>query len=183
MPGPKKKLLIVEDDAEYRAALDRALSAEYVVSHCASIAEARDNLDGEISIALVDVRLRQGTGNRDGLDLLESVKQAYPDLPVVMMTAYGDIDLAVEAMKLGAADFIQKARVDVREFRKVLDNALRRVNLERRVANLEQDLRRLEPWDLVGGDPKLETVREMVDMAAADGYCSVMIRGETGSGT
>jgi two-component system response regulator AtoC len=182
MLDAKPKILIVDDNDEYREALEQALSGEFAVASAGSIAQARDLLDQEISIALVDVRLREGQNDRDGLDLLESIRQMFPEMPVVMMTAYADIDLAVDALRLGATDFVQKARIDIREFRKVLHNALRHADLKRRNEDLEEQLRRMEPWELVGEDPKLQSVQEMVYVAARDSHCTVMIRGETGSG-
>src|SRR5271165_2815369 len=132
MPDAKPKILIVDDDDEYREALEQALSEEFAVVSAGTIARARDLLDSEVSLALVDVRLRGGQNDRDGLDLLESIRQMLPEMPVVMMTAYADIDLAVDALRLGASDFLQKARIDIREFRKVLHNALRHADLKRK---------------------------------------------------
>ena len=178
----KPKLLIVDDDTEYLEALQRALSSDFDLVTATSFSEARESLTGDISIVLIDVRLREGQRDRDGLDLLEAIGQAYPGLPVVMMTAYADLDLAVDALRLGAMDFIQKARVDIREFRKVLDHVLERSSLRSRNENLERELRRLETWEMVGEDPKMEKVQEQIDDAARDSYCTVMIRGETGTG-
>lgn len=183
MSVPKEIVLIVDDDSEYLHALETALRREFTVISASTAEEAQRRLNQGVTLALLDIRLKEDDpANKDGLLLLESIKQARPDLPVVMMTAYGDIDIAIEAMKLGAADFIQKARVDIREFRKVLNNALERFRLERRVAELEEDLRRLEPWELVGDDPKIHEIRNLVDIVAQDGYCTVLIRGETGTG-
>jgi DNA-binding NtrC family response regulator len=176
-------ILIVDDDPAYRQALNEALEREFEVTVAGSADEAQEKINQGLAAVLLDVRLKdEGTANRDGLILLESIKQVQPNLPVVMMTNYGDIDIAVEAMRLGAEDFIQKSRLDVREFRKVLRNAIERSKLERKVAAQDEELRRLKPWDLVGDDPKIQEVRKLVDIVAEDGYSSVLVRGETGSG-
>jgi DNA-binding NtrC family response regulator len=184
MSGQKETLLIVDDDQEFLRVLESALEKEFTVILTSTAEEAKHNLGKGIGLILLDVRLKEedDTANKDGVRLLEFIRQTRPEIPVVMMTAYGDIDVAVEAMKLGAADFIQKARADVREFRKALRNALERSRLERKVAELEEDLRRLEPWELVGDAPKIHEVRNLVDIVAQDGYCTVLVRGETGTG-
>ncbi len=183
MTTTKKTVLIVDDDPDYLQSLTRALGREFTVVSASSIPEANRRLNEEVSLVLLDIVLREDDkSNRDGLVLLESIKQVRPEMPVVMMTAYGDIDLAIEAMRRGATDFIQKERVDIREFRKVLQNAWKRANLERRLAEVEDDYRRLEPWELVGDDPQIHEVRRLVDMVAEDGFCTVLIRGETGTG-
>jgi two-component system, NtrC family, response regulator AtoC len=177
------RLLIVEDDFEYRQALEQALMREFSVSGVSDVEEAHRSLDSSLDLVLLDVRLTNEEGEgREGLRLLEAIRQILPQIPVVMMTAYGDIDLAVEAMKLGATDFVQKARVDIREFRKVLRNALERSRLARRVAELEEEIQRLEPWELVGDHPSIHEIRKLVGMVALDGYSTVLIRGETGTG-
>jgi len=183
MTDKKETILIVDDDAEYRQALGEALDSEFAVALAASVSEAQERVNEGVSAVLLDVRLQnENSANKDGMVFLESLKQNHPDLPVVMMTNYGDIDIAVEAIRLGAADFIQKARVDPREYRKVLHLAIKHSKLERKSAAQEEDLRRFEPWDLIGDDPKIQEVRRFVDIVADDGYSSVLVRGETGTG-
>jgi DNA-binding NtrC family response regulator len=177
------RLLIVEDDPDYLHALEQALAQEFSISSASCLEEAHRQLRANLDLVLLDVRLtEEEQGGREGLVLLEAIQQILPQVPVVMMTAYGDIDLAVEAMKLGATDFVQKARIDIREFRKVLRNALERSRLARRVAELEEEMQRLEPWEMVGDHPRIQEVRKLVEMVANDGYSTVLIRGETGTG-
>jgi two-component system, NtrC family, response regulator AtoC len=183
MRDSKDRILIVDDSAEFREALGEALEDDFDITLAASADDAQHTLDQGASVVLLDVRLNEeDSANKDGILLLGKLKEAQPGLPVIMMTNYGDIDIAVEAMRLGAADFVQKSRIDAREFRKVINSALKRSRLEQRVATLENDLRRLEPWELVGDDQKVQDVRRHVEMVASDGYCSVMVRGETGTG-
>jgi DNA-binding NtrC family response regulator len=183
MSDPKDTILIVDDDAEYREALTGALEREFVVTLAASFEEAKMKLNKGLSAVLLDVRLKdESTANKDGLILLEAIRQMQPGLPVVMMTNYGDIDMAVDAWRLGAADFIQKARMDIREFRKVLKNAIELSTLKRNFTSLKEDYQRYEPWEMVGDDPKIQAVRDLIDRVAQDGYSTVLVRGETGTG-
>jgi DNA-binding NtrC family response regulator len=182
MSETKEKVLVVDDSAEFREVLGDALEDDFDIDLAASAEEAQRKLTDGVGVVLLDVRLKEDGVNRDGLLLLEAIRQNQHELPVVMMTSYADIDIAVEAMRLGATDFVQKSRVDIREFRKVIDKALERSKDKRRIASLEDDLRRLEPWELVGDDPKIQEVRQLVDMVAQDGYSTVLVRGDTGTG-
>lgn len=184
MSSRKKTVLIVDDDADYRYELEQALGRDFTVLAAATAAEAWHRaLEKDVDIVLLDIRLQEtDAANREGLQLLRKLTQDRPGLPVVMMTAYPDIDLAVEALRGGAKDFIQKDRLEIREFRKAVANALRLARLERENAELKEELRRAEPWELVGDDQKIHRVREMIDVVAQDGYCTVLIRGETGTG-
>ena len=182
MSDEREKVLIVDDDAAFSGALGEALEDDFRIATAASPEEAERKLVEGADILLLDVRLKDEVGNRDGLVFLQALGQTNPGLPVVMMTNYADIDIAVDAMRLGASDFVEKSRVDSREFRKVIKGALDRSRLERRNAALEEDLRRLEPWKLVGDDEKIHEVRKLVDMVAQDGYTTVLVRGDTGTG-
>ncbi len=182
MREAKQKVLVVDDNAEFRDALGDALEDDFDIELAASTEEAQRKLAGDIGVVLLDVRLKEDGVNKDGLLLLEAIRQNQQELPVVMMTGYADIDMAVEAMRLGATDFVQKSSVDVREFRKVIEKALEHSKDKRRIASLEDDLRRLEPWELVGDDSKIHDVRRLVEMVAQDGYSTVLLRGDTGTG-
>src|SRR5436190_22490875 len=109
MTDRKPSVLIVDDDAEYLSALRRALERDFEVTTATSAREAEAHLrQKDVSLVLLDVRLHgDEADDREGLLLLRRLKELWPNLAVVMMTAFGDIDLAVEAMKEGATDFIQ----------------------------------------------------------------------------
>lgn len=101
-----KPLLIVDDEKNIRLALSMALEKlEIPVETAASGEEALEKVaQGEYELMLLDLRLP----GLDGMEVLRQVAQQLPDLNVIIITAYGSIDLAVEAMKLGAVDFLQK---------------------------------------------------------------------------
>lgn len=98
-------VLIVEDQIRERDALSRVLRAEGYQTICAvNIQESLECLDGAIDFMICDVCL----GRENGLDVLRECKQRHPDVPVVMVTAYGAISNAVAAMKIGAVDYLTK---------------------------------------------------------------------------
>ena len=100
------KVLIIEDEKLIRWSLRERLGEEgYEISEAATGYEALDTLkDCEYDLVLLDYRLPE----RDGLEILKDIAQDYPDTLVIMMTAYSTVDSAVEAMKLGAFDYINK---------------------------------------------------------------------------
>jgi two-component system C4-dicarboxylate transport response regulator DctD len=117
-----------------------------------------------------------------GLEVLEHVRASDPDLPVVLLTGHGDVPLAVEAMRGGAYDFIEKP-YDADHLVAVLDRAVERRRLKREIARLAQ---RLSPEDglesqLVGVSPGIVDLRRTIAQLA-DVDVDVLIRGETGTG-
>jgi DNA-binding NtrC family response regulator len=109
MPTPR--ILIADDQADVLAALRLLLKAErFEIQTAASPASVLKAIDSqELDVVLIDLNYtRDTTSGSEGLDLLTRIQAADPSLPVVVMTAWGSVDLAVEAMRRGARDFIQK---------------------------------------------------------------------------
>lgn len=101
----KNSILLVEDDIVFSKMLSRFLERNgYDVIGCYTLEEAGKNLDMSIKMVFTDLRLPDG----DGISFLKRVKNAYPTMPVVVMTSYAEVSTAVEAMKLGAFDYISK---------------------------------------------------------------------------
>ncbi|HMH49743.1 MAG TPA: response regulator, partial [Candidatus Acidoferrum sp.] len=102
----KRRILIVEDDEIFLRPLQRTLEvAGYDVVVTPSGEEALDALKGDdVDLVLTDKRLP----GMDGVDLVRRVRAEHPDLAVIVMTAYGTIESAVEAVRLGAADYLVK---------------------------------------------------------------------------
>jgi len=118
------RILVVDDVQEYLASLARALAGDYEVVKAASLEEAKKKMDQEINLALVDVRLsEEDYTNRDGIQLLSWIKENYPDVPVVMMSAYRDFDSAVDALNLGASYYLRKP-INLRELRELLQSLI-----------------------------------------------------------
>src|SRR5437016_6302953 len=101
MKAQKEKILIVDDNTEVLEALDSSLSREFTVVCASSFEEAQSKVDQGLRLILLDVRLSETDAtNKDGLALLELFVRDHPDVPVVMMTAFSDIDIAIQAMRL-----------------------------------------------------------------------------------
>src|SRR4051812_23815114 len=105
------RILVADDQADIREALRLLIKAEKmqgeIVSSPAAALEAVQS--GDFDVALIDLNYtRDTTSGHEGLDLLSSIRSADSDLPVIVMTAWANVDLAVQAMLRGARDFIQK---------------------------------------------------------------------------
>jgi DNA-binding NtrC family response regulator len=118
-------MLIVDDVQEYLNSLCRALRGTYEVVQATTLAEAKEKMDDTVGLALVDVRLsEEDVANRDGIILLGWLGEKFPNVPVVMMSAYRDFDAAADAMNLGAKHFLKKP-INLQELRETIEASIR----------------------------------------------------------
>ncbi|MEQ8166776.1 MAG: sigma-54 dependent transcriptional regulator [Alphaproteobacteria bacterium] len=172
------EVLIVDDEADIRMLLSGVLEDEgYVTRTVAGSDEALPSIRQRLpSLVLLDIWLE---GSRlDGMQVLELIQREYPGLPVVMISGHGNIETAVEAIKLGAYDFIEKPFKADRLLlvtQRAIENArLRRENLElRQKAGSDEDI--------VGESPATNHLRAMINRVAPTGS-RVLITGPAGSG-
>ena len=171
-------LLIVEDERATREGLRSALEEEFEIYTAAGTAEALAILKSEpIKLLLTDLRL----GGDSGMDLLDAAL-ALADPPVaVMMTAYGSVDTAVEAMRRGAWHFVTKP-LNLDEVEMQLKRALRSRTLETENQQLTQQVRKTHKLaNLIGKSAQIGRVSELVQQVAAT-RATVLIEGESGTG-
>jgi len=117
---PMIKVLILDDRDDYLRALKGALRKEFAVITAQSIEKARELLDDTTHAVLIDVRLsEEDESNRDGLIFLRWAKARFPEIPMLMMSAYTDFDSAVEANNSGASYFLKKP-IDLPELKELL---------------------------------------------------------------
>jgi len=103
------KILIIDDIEDYLFSLKNALKDEYEIITAKNLDEAKKKTSKDIDIALIDIRLSEkDMTNRDGLIYLEWLKMNYPETHAVIMSAYKEFDLAVDALNLGAEYFLKK---------------------------------------------------------------------------
>jgi DNA-binding NtrC family response regulator len=159
--------------------LSRILSrAGYTVETARGGQEALSAMQGEaFDLLLTDQKMP----GMDGLALLERAQSLQPDLPVVLMTAYGSVSEAVAAMKKGAADYLTKP-FEREELLLVLQKALRQRRLEEEVAALRGALKqRYRLGNIIGASPVMIEIFSLVERIAATDV-PVLIRGESGTG-
>jgi DNA-binding NtrC family response regulator len=175
--------LVVDDQPNEIGEVIARLEGRFEVVVTRNLREARASLSERFDALLLDVRLEETDAeNTDGLSFLAELRREFPFLPVVMYSGYAGVAMAVEAMKAGASDFLQKTAASPAEVARTLRRAIDQAKLERRVKSLERELARHAGTEIVGSDPKMEEVRRLIQLVAEDGLSSVLIRGETGTG-
>ncbi len=171
-------LLIVEDERATREGLRSALEEDFEVYTAAGTSEAMAILKTEpIKLLLTDLRL----GGDSGMDLLDAAL-ALPEPPLaIMMTAYGSVDTAVEAMRRGAWHFVTKP-LNLDEVEMLLKRALRTRTLETENQQLTQQVKKTHKLDrLIGKSPAIRKVSELVQQVAPT-RATILIEGESGTG-
>jgi two-component system, NtrC family, response regulator PilR len=174
-----RRLLVVDDEAsmvDFLALLFR--DDGYKVDTAGSVEEARRALAGQgFDLVLCDILMPDGSG----LDLLKEIKASDPNAAVVMMTAYTSTRSAIEAMKLGAYDYISKP-FDVDELRLVAQKALERVELVDENVYLRRELEQKYTFaNIIGKSSRMQAIFSLIDRVARTGS-TVLIHGESGTG-
>ncbi len=184
--SPKCRLLIADDQPHILEALRFLLKPEgYAIESASSPAEVLAKLaEDEYDCLLADLNYtRDTTSGREGLDLITSIRQRSAYLPIIVMTAWANVDLAVEAMRRGASDFIQKPWENARLLT-LLRTHLELSRLHRRTERLEAENRLLRPDgapDFIAAAPSM---RPVIDLMARVGPsdANILITGEHGTG-
>ncbi|MFQ5530125.1 MAG: sigma-54-dependent transcriptional regulator [Gemmatimonadota bacterium] len=172
-------LLIVDDADLIRTWLGQALAASgYDIETAASCGEALRAVESYgPGIVILDLRLPDGSG----IDLLPRLHAIDPDLVVVIITAYGEISTAVEAVKAGAHDFLEKP-IDLDKLKLVIARALETRRLREQIAALREHHRwRFADVDIIGRSAPMQEVISMVEKVAGSDS-TVLIEGESGTG-
>ena len=173
------RVLVIDDDPGIRDYLEAAVSRQgYEVFSAANGEDALNGLhESKPDIVTLDVVLP----GMDGLEILRRLKQRLPEVPVVMLSGHGQARTIVDAMRLGASDFLRKP-FEVEELEIAFQKALENHKLKEEVAELRGRVRSEAEMLLLWGDnPKMKEVREMIEQVA-DTDITVLVRGESGTG-
>jgi DNA-binding NtrC family response regulator len=171
-------VLVVDDDPEMRRLLGDVLTEEgHAVQAAASGPEALGRLTDQIDLVITDLHLPA----MKGLELMHQVKQRRPEVAVIIITAFGSIESAIEAMKQGAYDYLPKPfKLD--ELALVAQKALRESALRREVTRLREELSRDYRFgSLIGKSKAMQAIFNLV-RTVADASSNVLITGESGTG-
>ncbi len=176
--SPQPTILIVDDEKNTRDGLRRSFEDEYDVYVASNLGGALDVLESEhIDLMITDLRL----GGENGMDLIQKALRL-PKPPIcVMMTAYGSVDSAVEAMKQGAYDYVSKP-LNIDELDLLIKRALNSRRLEAENRSLKKQVEsRLSISNIIGKSPAMEPVFDMIRQVAPT-RATVLIEGESGTG-
>jgi two-component system response regulator HydG len=178
-PMPAMKVLVVDDDASVRkACVEITRSLGFLTEQAESPEQAREALgQGQVDLMLLDLRLPGGSG----LSLLEEVRTTHPETVVVVMTAFATVGSAVEAMRIGAGDYLTKP-FTLEELSTVLERAAQRRAFDVESRKLRNKLRTGKGMgSLVGKSPAMEKLYRILSKVAYT-YHPVLILGESGTG-
>ncbi len=169
------KILIVDDDPRMRKSLSNLLNREgYGITEAPGGKEAADHLGRDVfDLVIADLKMEPVSG----LDLLRLVKQMSPDVEVILITAFGTIEVAVKAMKLGAFDFITKP-FQVEEILLRVRNALEKHRLKEEVNQLRTEVKTAFGFEGIVGMSEVLTILPRV----AQTDSTVLVTGESGTG-
>ncbi len=180
MPRPRQqRVLVIEDDQALSEVLVQETEARgYAVDAAANVAEAlRVLAERDPDVMLLDLMLPDGSG----LDVLRRVRETDALSEVIVLTGYATVDSAIEAMKLGAYDYLTKP-TKLEELELLVTKAAEKAALRRENIRLRVQLRSLEPVEgLVTQDRAMQEMLEVVGRVA-DSDIPVLIQGETGTG-
>src|SRR5215471_13062208 len=173
------RVLVIDDEQPHAEVV--AESLERVGYQCviatSGAAGARRIEDEDFDVVLTDLRME----DMDGLAILRKAKQELPDSEVVVITGYGDVKTAVEAIKQGASNYLTKP-VDIAELRAIVQKASERPRLARANRELKRQISEKFGFEgLVGNSPAMQEVVKRLQMIAATD-ATVLLLGETGTG-
>ena len=175
-----ERILVIDDDPGFRELLAAILSDEgYEVESGASIADAVIlGAARQYNLVISDLRLPDGSG----IEILRWFSEQAPNVPVIMITAFGTFESAVEAVKLGAEDYLGKPLNSPDELRMTVRRTLdqRRTKLEHALMREEQ-ARRFDCRGMIAGDPKMTALLELARKVAPTN-ATVLLTGESGTG-
>jgi len=175
----KGSLLLVDDDRHVLKSMAEWLRDQgYTVDETAKFSEAIQAVDSRpYDIVLADIRLDDG----DGFDILDHCRKNHPQLSVILLTGYGTVETATEAIRAGAFDFLTKPLID-EELEMAIDRALSQRQVLRENDNLKAQLdMRFGMENVIGHDHRMQRIFDMID-SVADTKATVLVTGESGTG-
>jgi len=179
MTNKRYRILVVDDDLEMCGLLSDVLSQEgfSALTISQSLEASKTIKKEEFDVIVTDLRMK----GLKGLDLLEEAKRVAPLTPVIIITAFGTIESAIQAMKMGAYDYITKP-FQIDEFILTVKKALENRLLKKEVVRLRKEVEsRYHYHQLIGKSPSMRSIYDLVERIG-DSNSNVLITGESGTG-
>lgn len=176
----KQKILIVDDEKPTREVMAKILSASYecLLAPDAELALKSLAENPEIALLITDYKMP----GKNGIELIKAAKENNPSLSCILVTAFGEIELAVAAMKDGADDFLTKPITDIAQMELRVAKALEKNALSKKVEELQREIDVRKGIDTFTGDsPAMERIYKLIRQSAK-ANASVLIEGPSGTG-
>ena len=172
------EILIIDDNSDIRLILDELIKdAGYKTRIAANFNQALTEIDKKLpDVAIIDVKLDKG--DNDGIQLLDHIKQKNNDIPVIMISGHANIEMAVNSLKSGAFEFIQKP-FDKDRLLNFVNRAVENFNLKKENKNLSNKL--FHSFDLIGKSNNIISIKDQIEKLSQS-ESRVFINGPTGSG-
>ncbi len=174
----KQEVLIIDDNFDIRNLVSNILKDKnYDIREAANFDQAVNEIDKKLpDLAIIDVKLDKG--DKDGIDLLKKIKNITDTVPVIVISGHANVEMAVEALKLGAYEFITKPFA-AEQLLNFVNRALENINLKKENKQLENKL--FHSFDLVGDSNQIAKIKKMINkLSSTDSR--ILISGPTGSG-
>ncbi len=170
------KILVVDDESSVRYSFKRVFGNDYHILTAEGGEEALNEIErNSPELVFLDIRMPKFSG----LEVLRKIKEHYPKLPVIMMTAYGDTDTAIEAMKFGAFDYIPKP-FENQEIKRLIEKGLKAYQMMRDTIFLPAGMRERK-GEIIGSSRAMREIYKTIGQVA-ESDTTVLIRGESGTG-
>ena len=172
------EILIIDDNADIRLILNELISdAGYKTRVAANYNQALSEIDKKLpDVAIIDVKLDKGYN--DGIELLNHVKKKNKDIPVIIISGHANIEMAVNSLKSGAFEFIQKP-FDKKRLMNFIKRAVENYNLKNENTNLQNKL--FHTFEIIGKSQNINSIRDQIQKLSSS-ESRVFITGPTGSG-
>lgn len=188
MSSKNYHILIVDDDPEFHQQIRYAFRRQFVFSGALNEAQLQEKLTATeaFDLVLLDM-VFDDSEEKTGLRLIPQIQAKYPQLPVIIVTADRSIDTVVEAMKLGAKDFLVKDDFDFdywfRKFTEVIESS----RLREENTSLREEVKRIRAavtseYPFIGESPQIQEVKRILRLVSEEPEVTVLITGETGTG-
>ncbi|MDO9209506.1 MAG: sigma-54 dependent transcriptional regulator [Deltaproteobacteria bacterium] len=174
----KPRILIVDDEIRMQRIFEINFSPKYEVLTCGDGEEALQVVKTkDVTLMVTDLKMPR----MNGMTLLQEVRQIHPELPIIITTAYGTVEGAVQAMKEGAVDYILKP-IKMDEMELLIEKTLSVCRLKDENRDLRQELKTLYgPKNIVGSHPAMQRVIQLIQQVAGT-RATVLVQGESGTG-
>ncbi len=172
------EILIIDDNPDIRVILNELIQeAGYKTRLAANYNQALSEIDKKLpEVAIIDVKLDKG--DNDGIELLNHIKKKNKDIPVIIISGHANIEMAVNSLKSGAFEFIQKP-FDKERLMNFVNRAVENYNLKNENKNLQSKL--FHSYDLIGKSQNISSIREQIEkLSLSDSR--IFISGPTGTG-